>query len=151
MTLTSDSVALPGGKTYKNGEKCDGKPAQLYVKQYPYVGAAAGTIQTTSAPDVRLVDGALLTVAFVAPAHKDAIPAPPQSVQAALKTIITPPTTTTTTTTPASTTTTKAGASTTTTGSSSTTKAPKSSKKKKTQTSPTSTTTTKPAATTTTS
>jgi hypothetical protein len=157
MTLTSDTIKLPGGTTYKNGDKCDGKPAQLYVKQYPYVGAAKGNILTSSAPDVRLVNDVLLTVAFVAPGNQDAIPAPPQSVQAALKTIVTPPTTTTTapattvpaTTVPSSTTTTKAGSSTTTAGSTSTTTTPKSVKKKK-KKATSSSTTTKPAATTTT-
>jgi hypothetical protein len=105
FTLTSDSIQLPGGKLYKNGDKCDGKTAQLYVKEYTYIGQAAGVIQTTSAPDIRLANGALLTVAFVPPSQKDSITSPPESVQSALKDTTTTTTTTTTSTVPASTTT----------------------------------------------
>jgi hypothetical protein len=113
MTLTSDSVKLPGGKLYKNGDDCNGKKAQLYVKEYTYVGQAAGVIQTTSAPKIRLANGGLLTIAFVPSSQKDSITSPPESVQSALKDTTTTTSTTTTTTTPTSTTTAK-GTSTTT-------------------------------------
>jgi hypothetical protein len=143
MTLTSDSIQLPGGKKYTNGDKCDGQAAKLYVKQYPYVGAANGTLETTSAPDVRLANSVVVTIAFVAPSKKDAIPSAPQSVQSALKAIVTPPTTTTTTTVPASTTTTTPSSSTTAKSSSSTTA--KSSSTTTAKAGSTSTTTAKPA------
>jgi hypothetical protein len=121
MTLTSKSITLPGGKTYANGDKCNGTAAQLYVKEYVYAGQAAGTLQTVSPPDVRLANGHLLTIAFVAPANKGSIPPPPSSVQKALtatSTTTTTATTSTTSTVPSSTT---SGGSTTTSGSSTTT------------------------------
>jgi hypothetical protein len=118
FALTSDSIQLPGGKLYKNGDKCNGQSGHLYVKEYTYVGQAAGVIQTTSATKVRLANGALLTVAFVPTSKTDSITAPPESVQSALKDTTT---TTSTTTTPTSTTSTTTPASTTTAKSSTTT------------------------------
>lgn len=106
--LTARSIRLPGGRTYRDGDRCGGQRAQLYVKQFPYVGAAAGTLLTASPPHVKLSDGVLYTVAFVPPAQRNRIPAPPQKVQEALKRVIAATTTTTTapsTTVPATTTT----------------------------------------------
>jgi hypothetical protein len=132
FTLTDDSIQLPGGKLFKNGDKCNGQSGQLYVKQYTYIGQAAGVIQS-SATKVRLANGGLLTVAFVPSSKKDTITAPPESVQSALK-----DTTTTTSTTTTSTTSTTVAGSTTTTAKSSTTTA-----KSSTTTAKSSTTTTK--------
>ncbi len=121
VTLTNTSIKLPGGKTYTNGDKCKGKPARLYVKQYNYAGATVGTVETTAAPDVRLANGALLTVAFVPPAQVGSIPAPSTAIQQRLTRLITPPTTTTTA--PASSSTTAGSTSTSTTGGSTSTTA----------------------------
>lgn len=119
VDLTATSIKLPGGKTYTNGDKCDGKAGTLYVMQYPYVGASAGTLQTAKAPDVRLANNVLLTVAFVPSSEKNKIPAPPQSVQGALKKTVAAATTTTTTSTIPSATTSTAPATTSTTAKSS--------------------------------
>lgn len=35
VTLTDTSITLPGGKTYTNGDKCDGKPATLALYVWP--------------------------------------------------------------------------------------------------------------------
>lgn len=35
LTVTDTSVTLPGGKTYKNGDKCDGKPGTLALYVWP--------------------------------------------------------------------------------------------------------------------
>ena len=125
MTLTASSLQVPGGKKYTNGDDCAGKAAKLYVKQYPYAGAPTGKIATQDPPSILLADKALITIAFVPPADKAKIPAPPSSVVAALKKASTPAPTTTTTVAPTTPTTAKGSSSTTVKGSSSTTaKAP---------------------------
>ncbi|HLH99224.1 MAG TPA: hypothetical protein VKV06_00450 [Acidimicrobiales bacterium] len=130
LDLTGTSIKLPDGKTYSNGDKCDGKAGTLYVMQFPYVGAAAGTLQTAKAPDVRLANNVLLTVAFVPSSDKGKIPPPPQSVQRALKhTVASATTTTTTTPTTTAPTTTAPSTTSTTAKSSSTGKSTKSHKK----------------------
>jgi hypothetical protein len=120
LTLTGSELQLPGQKKYVNGDDCAGHPAKVYIKQFAFAGATVGKVATQDPPDIRLADKAMLTIAFVPPAQKSKIPAPPSSVQAALKTAVTPTTTTTTTTTttPSTTTTTKPSTATTTTTSS---------------------------------
>jgi hypothetical protein len=129
MTLTPSALQLPGAKRYNNGDDCGGKPAKVYIKQFPYVGAVVGTINTEDPSAIRLTDKAMVTIAFVPSSDASKIPAPPAAAQAALRKVDTAATTTTTapsttsTTTPAttSTTTKKASSSTTTKSTSSTT------------------------------
>jgi hypothetical protein len=104
MTLSGSELQVPGGKKYVNGDDCAGQAAKVYIKQFAFAGSTVGKIATQDPPDIPLADKAMITIAFVPPAQKAKIPAPPSSVQAALKTAVTP-TTTTTTTTPSTTTT----------------------------------------------
>jgi hypothetical protein len=71
--LTATEVQEPGGKVYKNGDQCDGKPAQLVFRQWK---DAAGTAYKdyTNPKDVKINDGGAVTIAFV-PAGTD-IPKP---------------------------------------------------------------------------
>jgi hypothetical protein len=113
MTLSANQLQVPGGKKYQAGDDCNGKASKIYVKQYAFVGAV-GVLSTQDPKSVRLVDDGLVTIAFVPPADKGSIPAPPAAALAALKKITTPATTTTTTHTTvpaASTATTTAGSS----------------------------------------
>jgi hypothetical protein len=71
--ITSTEVQEPGGKLYKNGDQCDGKPAQLVIRQWPNAGADAHT-DYTNPKDVKITDGGAVTIAFV-PAGSD-IPKP---------------------------------------------------------------------------
>jgi hypothetical protein len=73
LKLTSTEVQLPGGELKKNGDQCDGKPAQLTIRQWPDAGGDAFT-DYTNPKDVKILDGAAITVAFV-PAGSD-IPKP---------------------------------------------------------------------------
>ena len=117
ITVSASQIKLRGSKTYVNGEDCSGRPAKVYIKQYPYVGAT-GTLLTDDPGTVPLVDQSLLTVAFVPSADKSKIPAPPSYVTANLKEVSTASTTTLpTTTTLPSTATTTGSATPTTTGS----------------------------------
>ncbi len=62
--LTSTEVQEPGGKAYKNGDQCDGKPAQLTIRQWPDATADAHT-DYTNPKDVKIKDGGAVTIAFV--------------------------------------------------------------------------------------
>jgi hypothetical protein len=115
MTLSGSELRLPGGKAYVNGDDCSGKAAKVYVKQYAYAGDPVGKILTQDPTSIPLADKALITIAFVPTADKSKIPAPPTSVQAALKEAVTPTTTTTTTVAPTTTTPTTKGSTTATT------------------------------------
>jgi hypothetical protein len=148
MTLTASSLQVPGGKKYTNGDDCSGKAAKLYVKQYPYAGAPTGKIATQDPPSILLADKALVTIAFVPPADKAKIPAPPASVVAALKKASTPAPTTTTTVAPTTPTTAKGSSSTTTKSPSTTTKSPSTTTKTPSTTAKTSSTTAKTSSTT---
>jgi len=67
--LTSSEVQLPGGKLYKNGDSCDGKPGKLTIRQWP---DASGTDfkDYTNPKDVKITDGGAVTIAFL-PAGSD--------------------------------------------------------------------------------
>ncbi|MHB1930871.1 MAG: hypothetical protein ACYDEN_06490 [Acidimicrobiales bacterium] len=95
MTLSGNQVQLPRGKDYVNGNNCGSQPAEVYVKQYAFVGAPTGVVLAQDPRAVRLQDQALVTIAFVPRSEKGKIPPPPASVQGALQKAATPPTTTT--------------------------------------------------------
>jgi hypothetical protein len=84
MTLTPNEVRLPGGRSYVNGNDCNGTPARVFVKEYPYAGAPTGVIETADPATIRLANDALLTIAFVPVGQKSKIPPPPASVRTAL-------------------------------------------------------------------
>ena len=71
--ITSSEVQVPGGKLMKNGDDCSGKPGQITIRQWP---SATGNDYKdyTNPKDVKMIDGAAVTIAFV-PAGSD-IPKP---------------------------------------------------------------------------
>ena len=71
--LTSTEVQEPGGKLYKNGDQCDGKPAQLVFRQWLDANGDAYK-DYTDPKAVKITDGGAVTIAFV-PAGSD-IPKP---------------------------------------------------------------------------
>ncbi|HET9691029.1 MAG TPA: hypothetical protein VFP61_07735 [Acidimicrobiales bacterium] len=96
MKLDAAELQLPGGKLYRDGDKCNGQPGHVYVKEFAYPGSTVGTIDKSAPDSVRLADGHMLTVAFVPAGQKGAIPAPPKSVQDALTTAMASSSTTST-------------------------------------------------------
>lgn len=63
--LTSTEIQMPDGQRMKNGDKCDGdKPGRLVFRQWP--DAAGDEFKDYTDPaDVKILDGAALTIAFV--------------------------------------------------------------------------------------
>ena len=73
--VTSTEIQMPGGQLYKNGDKCDGKePGRLIFRQWE--NAAADEFKDYTNPkDVKVIDGAALTIAFVPEGAEIAKPA----------------------------------------------------------------------------
>jgi len=126
ITLNAAEIQLPGGTLYQDGNKCDGKPGHVYVKQFEFVGdtvgrlynGAKGQLPKLDPRNVPLQDQALITIAFVPASDASKIPPPPSDVGAALTALASPSSSSPSTTpTPSSTTPTTAPA-----GSSTTTK-----------------------------
>jgi hypothetical protein len=63
--LSSTEIQMPGGQLMKNGDKCDGKdPGRIVFRQWE--NAAADEFKDYTNPkDVKVIDGAALTIAFV--------------------------------------------------------------------------------------
>ncbi|MDQ2724737.1 MAG: hypothetical protein M3Y36_04500, partial [Actinomycetota bacterium] len=85
MKLNAGELQVPGGKLYRVGNQCNGKTANVYVKQFAFIGSTSGQVQTTDPRNVMLQDQALVTIAFVPTGQQGSIPAPPQAVQTALQ------------------------------------------------------------------
>lgn len=128
LKLNAAEVQLPGGRLYQDGDSCEGKPGQLFVKTFPDVTDTVGTISTKDPRSIPVASGTMVTIAFVPAADKNKIPPPPKYAIDALKTQLAASSTTTsssttssstttssTTTSSTTTTTTKAGSTTTTT------------------------------------
>ena len=96
MKLNAAEIQVPGGHLYHDGDTCDGKVAHIYVKQFAYAGDPTGHLLNQNPSSVLLEDQQMLTVAFVPSADKGSIPAPPASVQSALKAAAASPSTSTT-------------------------------------------------------
>lgn len=104
IKLSATELGLPGGKVWTSGDTCGGKPGEVFVKQFAFAGAPQGQILRANPRSVRLVDQAMVTVAFVPASQQAAIPAPPASAQKALQAtapVTPPPTTSPTVTVPA--------------------------------------------------
>ena len=71
--ISSSEVQIPGGKLMKNGDDCNGKPGQVTIRQWPAANANDYK-DYTNPKDVKIIDGAAVTIAFV-PAGAD-IPKP---------------------------------------------------------------------------
>ena len=85
MKLNAGELQVPGGTLYRDGNQCNGKTGHVYVKQFPFIGATSGQVQTTDPRNVLLQDQALVTIAFVPDGQQASIPVPPTAVQDALK------------------------------------------------------------------
>jgi len=64
LKLTHNQVRYPGGKLYKNGDKCANRPGTVQIRVWP---DAKGTNSTTltDAGKIRIRDGMAITIAFV--------------------------------------------------------------------------------------
>jgi len=78
LTLTADSLKLPGGKLYKNGQSCGTKPGYLQVKTWSNPTSESGKLYSGDPRKLLLENGQLITVAF-AP-RGTSIPKPPGTV-----------------------------------------------------------------------
>lgn len=77
LKLTSTELQYPGGKLYKNGDKCGDKSGQVVIKWWP--AAFADKSQIEQGPkELRIQNGGAVTVAFL-PAGAD-VPKPPKAV-----------------------------------------------------------------------
>ena len=62
--LTSSEIEIPGGEKKKNGDVCGDKPGKLVFRQWE--NAAGDEFKDYTDPkDVKVLDGAALTIAFV--------------------------------------------------------------------------------------
>ena len=62
--LTSTEVQVPGGKLYKNGDQCDGKPGKLTIRQWKNATSNDFT-DSTDPKSVKITDGGAITIAFL--------------------------------------------------------------------------------------
>lgn len=114
MELSSNAVRYPGKKLYKNGDRCGSAPGHVQVDVWSSLAASSPEVLTSNVDKLRLENGQLITIAFVAKGAK--VPEPPSRTEL-LKAV-----STTTTTTPATSSTAKPTSSSSTKASSSTTK-----------------------------
>jgi len=78
LTLTADSIKLPGGKLYTNGQSCSSKPGYLQVKTWSNPTSQSGKLYSGDPRNLLLENGQLITVAFVP--RGTSIPKPPGTV-----------------------------------------------------------------------
>lgn len=140
MKLNAAEVQVPGGHLYQDGDTCQGKTGELFVKTFPDYTDTVGTISTQDPRSILLASGTMVTIAFVPKADKSKIPPPPSYAIDALKKQLSATTTTTSSTT--STTTSAASKGTGLSGGSTTTTTTTKSSGSTTTTTPSSTTTT---------
>jgi hypothetical protein len=125
MTLNAGELKMPGGKDYRDGDTCLGKPGRVQVQVFSSVSDTIGTLALVNPQDVPLLNNQMLTIAFMPKGAK--IPPPPASAIHSLLNLNDVAKPATTTTTPRQTTsTTQPGATTTTAPPASTTTVPKS-------------------------
>lgn len=92
MTLNAAELQLPGGTLYQDGNKCNGQPGHVYVKEFAFVGdnvgrlynGAKGQLPKLDPREIPLQDQELLTIAFVPSSDASKIPPPPKDVGTAL-------------------------------------------------------------------
>jgi hypothetical protein len=117
-STTTTTTLAPKPRNYKNGQKCEGKPASTVVETWPTPTSTKGQIVSASkASGIRFKDGQLITIAFVP--KGTTIPRPPAAARNIVSTFLvedptgfattTIPSTVATTSTSATTTTTLAG------------------------------------------
>jgi hypothetical protein len=110
LRLTSDSVQLPGGRRYTNGDTCpagtpeSGKKGVVLVFQWPNVEVKKGTLVNGDALALKIGQTSLIGVAFAPPGTT--LPKSTRVEAAVLQAASTPVSSATTTTVPATSTTT---------------------------------------------
>lgn len=85
MKLNAGEVQVPGGKLYRDGDKCGSQVGHVYVKQFAFIGDTTGQLQNGDPRNVALQNQALVTIAFVPSGDKAKIPPPPPDVVANLQ------------------------------------------------------------------
>ncbi len=65
MTLNSGEIKMPGGKDYRDGDSCEGKPGRVQVQVFANTTDKVGTLWGGDPRDVPLKDGQMLTIAFL--------------------------------------------------------------------------------------
>jgi hypothetical protein len=77
LLLTATSLRLPGGRLYQNGDACGNKHGVLQVRTWKQftLSNSAGKVFSGDPRSIKLVNGQLITVAFVPPGTT--IPKPP--------------------------------------------------------------------------
>jgi hypothetical protein len=65
MTLNAGELKLPGGKDYRDGDSCEGKPGRVQVQIFSSPADTVGTLATVDPRDVPLQNNQLLTIAFM--------------------------------------------------------------------------------------
>jgi hypothetical protein len=100
VTLNAGELKLPGGKDYRDGDKCNGKPGRVEVQVFSSPSDTKGTLSQVDPRNVRLYNNNLLTIAFLP--KGDPIPPPPAQALFNLQHLndVATSATTTTTTTP---------------------------------------------------
>jgi len=93
LKLSETSLTYQG-KTYNNGDKCQGQPGIVEVETWPNAGSSKGQLVTGNPSDLRLANGQLITIAFLA--RGTTIPKPPASAITAMQSASASNTTTTT-------------------------------------------------------
>ncbi|HLI54335.1 MAG TPA: hypothetical protein VKU88_08415 [Acidimicrobiales bacterium] len=105
MKLNAAELQVPGGKLYQDGDKCEGQPGHVYVKQFAYTGDRTGQVYDgaknqlpkTDPSLIHLQNDAMVVIAFVPQSQVSKIPPPPSYVITNLNNLSASPTTTTTT------------------------------------------------------
>lgn len=109
MTLTDDSVTLPDGTTYTNGDDCGGEPGELQVKTWTNLGDTEGETTTKDLAEVHPANQSLVAIVFAPEGTEIGQPPSASGSPATTTTTTEPPTTTTVGPAPATTTTASAG------------------------------------------
>ena len=97
LKLSATSLTYQG-KTYNNGDKCEGQPGIVEVEAWSSPTASTGQLVTGDPSSLRLANGQLITLAFLP--RGAAIPKPPSTTVSALQTAMASSAATTTTTAP---------------------------------------------------
>jgi hypothetical protein len=122
MTLNAGELKLPGGKDYRDGDSCEGKPGRVQVQIFSSPTDTVGTLATVDPRDIPLQNNQLLTIAFmpkgatIPPPGTGATGDPVYNLEHLNDVAATTPTTTTPTTTAGAPATTVPGSTSTTTG-----------------------------------
>jgi hypothetical protein len=97
MTVNAGELNAPGGKDFRDGDDCGGKPGRVQVQVFSSPTDTVGITSTLDPALVRFQDNILLTIAFMPKGAT--IPPPPKQVLTNLAAAVTATTASTSTTT----------------------------------------------------